>query len=185
MTRSFRLTTCRGDKKAHPGLDVCESEKQELRLARSLCDSGSIKGTVRLILKRVEEKGAAPFEHVVAPVRGYNKEVLNRERRAFAAPFVMLMGGVFLFAASRANRRAHGRALFSRITSKLASYSCWPSRPCCSFLNNASARRCAGSESVLSVGTPLLRRKPHKGSHPGLIDYRAQHVMPAMRSRDE
>jgi hypothetical protein len=56
MTRSFRLTTCRGDKKAHPGLDVCESEKQELRLARSLCDSGSIKSIVRLILKRVEEK---------------------------------------------------------------------------------------------------------------------------------
>ena len=55
MTRSFRLTTCRGDKKAHAGLGVCESEKQELRLARSLCDSGSIKSIVRLILKRVEE----------------------------------------------------------------------------------------------------------------------------------
>src|SRR5262249_59030270 len=54
MTRSFRLTTCRG-KKAHPGLGVCESEKQELRLARSPCDSGSIKSIVRLILKRVEE----------------------------------------------------------------------------------------------------------------------------------
>jgi hypothetical protein len=56
MTRSFRLTKCRGDKRAHPGLGVCESEKQELRLARSLCDSGSIKSTVHLILKRVEEK---------------------------------------------------------------------------------------------------------------------------------
>src|SRR5262245_63825756 len=55
MTRSFRLTTCRGDKKAHPGLGVCESEKQELIPARSLCDSGSIKSIVRLILKRVDE----------------------------------------------------------------------------------------------------------------------------------
>jgi len=42
-------------KKAHSGLCVCESEKQELIPARSLCDSGSIKSIVRLILKRVEE----------------------------------------------------------------------------------------------------------------------------------
>ena len=56
MTRSFRPTTCRGEKKLTLGWGVCESEKQELRLARSLCDSGSIKSIVRLIFKRVEEK---------------------------------------------------------------------------------------------------------------------------------
>jgi hypothetical protein len=38
-------------------LGACQSEKQELELARSLCDSGSItKITVRLLSTRVEQK---------------------------------------------------------------------------------------------------------------------------------
>jgi len=54
---SFRPTECRGEQKAHPGLGACQSEKQELELARSLCDSGSItKIIVRLLSTRVEQK---------------------------------------------------------------------------------------------------------------------------------
>jgi hypothetical protein len=43
-------------KKAHPGLGACQSEKQELELARSLCASGSITDMVRLLSTRVEKK---------------------------------------------------------------------------------------------------------------------------------
>lgn len=43
-------------KKAHPGLGACQSEKQELELARSLCASGSISGMVRQLCTRVREK---------------------------------------------------------------------------------------------------------------------------------
>ena len=57
MTLLFRPTECRGEQKAHPGLGACQSEKQELELARSLCDSGSItKIIVRLLSTRVEQK---------------------------------------------------------------------------------------------------------------------------------
>jgi hypothetical protein len=42
---------------AHPGLSGYQSEKQELELARSLCDSGSITTIiVRLLSTRVEQK---------------------------------------------------------------------------------------------------------------------------------
>src|SRR5262249_50517539 len=70
----------------------------------------------------------------------------------YAAPFVLTAG---LFAASRANRSARKRAVFSRIASSLAWYSaiaCSPSRACCSFLNSAWARRSASSECMLNVG---------------------------------
>jgi hypothetical protein len=54
---SFRPTECRGKQKAHPGLGARQSEKQELELARSLCDSGSITNViVRLLSTRVEQK---------------------------------------------------------------------------------------------------------------------------------
>jgi hypothetical protein len=53
---SFRPIKCRGEQKAHPGLGACQSEKQELELARSLCASGSITNMVRLLSTRVEEK---------------------------------------------------------------------------------------------------------------------------------
>src|SRR5215510_7755822 len=54
---SFRPTECRDEQKAHPGLGACQSEKQELELARSLCDSGSItKIIVRLLSTTVEQK---------------------------------------------------------------------------------------------------------------------------------
>src|SRR6476660_4053287 len=43
-------------KKAHPGLGACQSGKQELEIARSLCASGSITGMVRLLSTRVEKK---------------------------------------------------------------------------------------------------------------------------------
>ena len=57
MTLPFAPTECRGEQKAHPGLGACQSEKQELELARSLCDSGSItKIIVRLLSTRVEQK---------------------------------------------------------------------------------------------------------------------------------
>src|SRR5262249_2361553 len=48
---------CRCEQKAHPRLGACQSEKQELELARSLCDSGSITNIiVRQLFKRVEKK---------------------------------------------------------------------------------------------------------------------------------
>jgi hypothetical protein len=54
---SFRPTECQGEQKTHPGLGACQSEKQELELARSLCDSGSItKIIVRLLSTTVEQK---------------------------------------------------------------------------------------------------------------------------------
>src|SRR5262247_272698 len=44
-------------KGSHPGWGACQSEKQELELARSLCDSGSIaKIIVRLLSTTVEQK---------------------------------------------------------------------------------------------------------------------------------
>src|SRR6478752_5079036 len=43
-------------KKAHPGLGACQSEKLELKLARSLCASGSITDMVRLIIHKSREK---------------------------------------------------------------------------------------------------------------------------------
>ena len=43
-------------KKAHPGLGACQSGKQELEIARSLCASGSITDMVRLLSTRVEKK---------------------------------------------------------------------------------------------------------------------------------
>src|SRR5262249_44693399 len=44
-------------KGSHPRLGACQSEKQELGLARSLCDSGSITNIiVRPLFKRVEKK---------------------------------------------------------------------------------------------------------------------------------
>jgi hypothetical protein len=57
MTLPFARQNGRGEKKAHPGLGACQSEKQELKLARSLCDSGSItKIIVRLLSTTVEQK---------------------------------------------------------------------------------------------------------------------------------
>src|SRR5262249_45419202 len=53
---SFRPTKCRGGEKAHPGVGACQSEKQELEIGRSLCDSGSIANIMRLWSARVEEK---------------------------------------------------------------------------------------------------------------------------------
>jgi hypothetical protein len=53
---SLRPAKCRGEQKAHPGLGACKSEKQELELARSLCDSGSITNMLRLLSRRVEKK---------------------------------------------------------------------------------------------------------------------------------
>jgi len=51
---------CRCEQKAHPRLGACQSEKQELELARSLCDSGSITNIiVRPLFKRVEKKEAS------------------------------------------------------------------------------------------------------------------------------
>src|SRR5215471_15463947 len=51
---------CRCEQKAHPRLDACQSEKQELELARSLCDSGSITNIiVRPLFTRVEKKEAS------------------------------------------------------------------------------------------------------------------------------
>jgi len=47
-------------KGSHPRLGACQSEKQELGLARSLCDSGSITNIiVRPLFKRVEKKEAS------------------------------------------------------------------------------------------------------------------------------
>src|SRR5262252_10340926 len=60
---SFRPTECRGEQKAHPGLGACQSEKQELELVRSLCDSGSItKIIVRLLSTRVESKKETGYD---------------------------------------------------------------------------------------------------------------------------
>src|SRR5262249_40042527 len=62
-----------------------------------------------------------------------------------------------LLAASRANRSARKRAVFSRVACSCAWYSaiaCWASRNCCSFLNSVSARRRVSSVFTLTIGTP-------------------------------
>src|SRR5262249_451467 len=57
LSTSFRPDKYRCEQKAHPRLGACQSEKQELELARSLCDSGSITNIiVRPLFKRVEKK---------------------------------------------------------------------------------------------------------------------------------
>ena len=57
MTLPFARQNVEASKKAHPGLGARQSEKQELKLARSLCDSGSIANIiVRLLSTRVEQK---------------------------------------------------------------------------------------------------------------------------------
>src|SRR5262249_7178318 len=64
---------------------------------------------------------------------------------------------LLLLAASRANRSARKRAVFSRVACSCAWYSaiaCWASRNCCSFLNSVSARRRASSVFTLTIGTP-------------------------------
>src|SRR5262249_15272624 len=88
---------------------------------------------------------------------------LDRRSRAspatYAAPFWLASRIFFLLllAASRANRSARKRAVFSRVACSCAWYSamaCWASRNCCSFLNNVSARRRASSVFTLTIGTP-------------------------------
>jgi hypothetical protein len=57
LSTSFRPTNVGASKGSHPRLGACQSEKQELGLARSLCDSGSITNIiVRPLFKRVEKK---------------------------------------------------------------------------------------------------------------------------------
>ena len=57
MTLPFARQNVGGEQKAHPGLGACQSEKQKLELARSLCYSGSItKIIVRLLSTTVEQK---------------------------------------------------------------------------------------------------------------------------------
>jgi hypothetical protein len=55
---SFRPNECRGEQTGLPTLAgvARQSERQELELARSLCDSGSITSNVRLLSARVEKK---------------------------------------------------------------------------------------------------------------------------------
>jgi hypothetical protein len=57
------------EQKAHPGLGACQSEKQELELARSLCDSGSITNMVRLLSTRVEKKVTTSPDRPLAEAR--------------------------------------------------------------------------------------------------------------------
>src|SRR5262249_16841760 len=57
LSTSFRPANVGRAKGSHPRLGACQSEKQELGLARSLCDSGSITNIiVRPLFKRVEKK---------------------------------------------------------------------------------------------------------------------------------
>jgi hypothetical protein len=56
MTFPFARQNVGASEKAHPGVGACQSEKQELELAESPCDSGSITNLVRLLSARVEEK---------------------------------------------------------------------------------------------------------------------------------
>ena len=56
MTPPFARQMSGRAKKAHPGLGACQSEKLELKLARSLCASGSITDMVRLIIHKSREK---------------------------------------------------------------------------------------------------------------------------------
>jgi hypothetical protein len=55
-TLPFARQNVAASKRLTPGLDACQSKKQELELARSLCASGSITNMVRLLSTRVEEK---------------------------------------------------------------------------------------------------------------------------------
>jgi hypothetical protein len=55
-TLPFARQNVAASKRLTPGLGACQSEKQELELARSLCASGSITNMVRLLSTRVEEK---------------------------------------------------------------------------------------------------------------------------------
>jgi hypothetical protein len=77
----------------------------------------------------------------------------------YAAPFCLTGRCLVRLAASRASRSARKRVVFSRIACSWAWYSaiaCWASRNCCSFLNSASARRCASSVFMRNIGTPLV-----------------------------
>src|SRR5262249_4792035 len=76
--------------------------------------------------------------------------------------------------ASRANRSARNRAVFSLVAARAASYSaiaCCPSCSCCSFfLKAASARSRARLASVSNLLTPILERTRLQDSLPCLRD---------------
>jgi hypothetical protein len=56
MTLSFPPDKMSGRAKGSPGLGACQSEKLELELARSLCDSGSITKYCAPIIHKSREK---------------------------------------------------------------------------------------------------------------------------------
>jgi hypothetical protein len=59
---SFRRNECWGEQtKVHPGSGACRSEKQELKLARSLCDSGSITNYRAPIIRKSRGKNERTF----------------------------------------------------------------------------------------------------------------------------
>jgi hypothetical protein len=51
----------RANKSSHPGSGACQSEKQELKLARSLCDSGSITNYRAPIIRKSRGKNERTF----------------------------------------------------------------------------------------------------------------------------
>jgi hypothetical protein len=70
-------------------LGACQSEKQELELARSLCDSGSItKIIVRLLSTRVEQKRKQVT--TLAALAGGDRMQLDQLRRR---EFITVLGG--------------------------------------------------------------------------------------------
>ena len=77
MTFPFAQQNVGASKKAHPGLGACQSEKLELELARSLCDSGSITNIVCLLSTRVEKKVTTSPDGRLAEARLSSKEVTD------------------------------------------------------------------------------------------------------------
>jgi hypothetical protein len=62
MIFPFAQTNVGGEQtKVHPGSGACRSEKQELKLARSLCDSGSITNYRAPIIRKSRGKNERTF----------------------------------------------------------------------------------------------------------------------------
>jgi len=70
MSHPFAQTNVGASKqKVHPGSGACQSEKQEFKLARSLCDSGSIADSRAPIIRKSRGKTTTLYKYELSSTK--------------------------------------------------------------------------------------------------------------------
>src|SRR5271165_3411115 len=70
MSHPFAQTNVGASKqKVHPGSGACQSEKQKLKLARSLCDSGSIADSRAPIIRKSRGKTTTLYKYELSSTK--------------------------------------------------------------------------------------------------------------------